>query len=212
MTLKTGQKVTTEAQWLQRKAEIKEDYDREVLGRIPKNVPKVSWKVVGVDHEMINRIPVTATKLVGHVDNSAAPTIKVDIQMTMVLPTNAKGPVPVLMMFRERALPAPAQPRTDFEKINTAMKAAMVKADPSLAQVFKGIPPGSPSRRPILSRPRLRAPAQRRWRSPNQQQLIASGWGFVSIDPGSVQADNGAGLAKGIIGLVNKESAAQAAR
>ncbi|HEX4275007.1 MAG TPA: hypothetical protein VHZ74_06615 [Bryobacteraceae bacterium] len=39
---------------------------------------------------------------------------------------------------------------------------------------------------------------------PSTQQLIADGWGYVSISPTSVQADNGAGLTKGIIGLVNK--------
>src|SRR5678809_1280352 len=36
------------------------------------------------------------------------------------------------------------------------------------------------------------------------QQLIAAGWGYASISPNSIQADNGAGLTKGIIGLVNK--------
>ncbi len=35
-------------------------------------------------------------------------------------------------------------------------------------------------------------------------QLLAAGWGYATIDPGSIQADNGAGLTKGIIGLVNK--------
>ena len=39
---------------------------------------------------------------------------------------------------------------------------------------------------------------------PNQWQLIAAGWGFVLFDPASVQADEGAGLTRGIIGLVNK--------
>jgi hypothetical protein len=36
------------------------------------------------------------------------------------------------------------------------------------------------------------------------EQLIADGWGVATISPGSIQADNGAGLTKGIIGLVNK--------
>src|SRR5439155_23298124 len=36
------------------------------------------------------------------------------------------------------------------------------------------------------------------------EQLIADGWAVVTISPGSIQADNGAGLRKGIIGLVNK--------
>ena len=35
-------------------------------------------------------------------------------------------------------------------------------------------------------------------------QLIAAGWGYAMLNPGSVQPDNGAGLTKGIIGLVNK--------
>ena len=47
--------------------------------------------------------PVVAKQLVGHVDNSACPAIKVDIQMTLVVPADAKGPVPVLMMFGGRA-------------------------------------------------------------------------------------------------------------
>ena len=37
-----------------------------------------------------------------------------------------------------------------------------------------------------------------------QQQVLAKGWGYAIISPNSVQADNGAGLTKGIIGLMNK--------
>lgn len=37
-----------------------------------------------------------------------------------------------------------------------------------------------------------------------QEQLISRGWGYAIIEPSSIQADNGAGLTKGIIGLVNK--------
>jgi hypothetical protein len=39
---------------------------------------------------------------------------------------------------------------------------------------------------------------------PATEQLISAGWGYAFLNPGSVQADNGAGLTKGIIGLVNK--------
>jgi hypothetical protein len=35
-------------------------------------------------------------------------------------------------------------------------------------------------------------------------ELIAAGWGYATINPNSIQPDNGAGLTKGIIGLVNK--------
>ncbi len=39
---------------------------------------------------------------------------------------------------------------------------------------------------------------------PWQQQVLAKGWGYATLVPTSVQADNGAGLTEGIIGLVNK--------
>ena len=39
---------------------------------------------------------------------------------------------------------------------------------------------------------------------PSTEQLLAAGWGYATINPGSIQADNGAGLTKGIIGLVNR--------
>jgi lysophospholipase L1-like esterase len=37
-----------------------------------------------------------------------------------------------------------------------------------------------------------------------QQQVLAKGWGFAILIPTSVQADNGAGLTDGIIGLLNE--------
>jgi hypothetical protein len=37
-----------------------------------------------------------------------------------------------------------------------------------------------------------------------QQQVLAKGWGYASLLPASIQADNGAGLTQGVIGLVNK--------
>ena len=42
MTMKDGTKVTTPEQWKARRAEIQEDFEREVYGRIPTNVPKVT--------------------------------------------------------------------------------------------------------------------------------------------------------------------------
>ncbi|HEY3742331.1 MAG TPA: hypothetical protein VGL53_20920, partial [Bryobacteraceae bacterium] len=37
-----------------------------------------------------------------------------------------------------------------------------------------------------------------------QEQVLAKGWGYAILTPTSIQPDNGAGLTKGIIGLVNK--------
>jgi hypothetical protein len=44
LTLKSGQKVTSAEQWWnQRRPGIVEDFEREVVGRIPPNVPRVAW-------------------------------------------------------------------------------------------------------------------------------------------------------------------------
>jgi hypothetical protein len=37
-----------------------------------------------------------------------------------------------------------------------------------------------------------------------QEQVLAKGWGYAILIPTSIQADNGAGLREGVIGLVNK--------
>ena len=37
-----------------------------------------------------------------------------------------------------------------------------------------------------------------------QQQALAKGWGYAVVAPNSIQADNGAGLTQGIIGLMNE--------
>jgi hypothetical protein len=109
MTLKNGKKVTTAEQWWkQRRHEIEHDMQEYVYGFVPKNAPKVTWTVKVVDHEFIGRTPVIAKQLVGHVDNSSYPLIDVNIDMVLVTPANAKGSVPVLMMFGRPALPAPA--------------------------------------------------------------------------------------------------------
>ena len=204
LTFPDGRKVTTaEMWWKERRPQIVEDFEREMYGRVPKNVPKVTWTVKVTDHEFVGFTPVIARELVGHVENSAYPAINVDIQMTVVLPARAKGPVPVLMMFGRNGLPSPTQPPPeDMEKINAAVKALLVEKDPSLAGIFEkypgynalnALPPafGFGAPRPAGDPPTI-------------QQLIADGWGCATINPASIQADNGAGLTRGIIGLVNK--------
>ncbi len=171
LTLKNGQKVTTPAMWWQqRRPEIVEDFEREVVGRVPGNVPKVTWTVVSeVADGLVGEIPAKGKRLVGHVDNSGCPAITVDIRLTVVTPARAQGPVPVLIMFagfggdgmpRPAGSPAPTNRFAEF---------------------------GGPYTDP-----------------PSTEQLLAAGWGYGTLNPGSIQADNGAGLTKGIIGLVNK--------
>ncbi len=105
LTLKNGKKVTTpEMWWKLRRPEIVEDFEREVYGRVPKNIPGVTWKVKVTDKEFMGFNPVIAKQLIGHVDNSSYPSIDVNIQVTLVIPANAKKPVPLLMMFAPEAL------------------------------------------------------------------------------------------------------------
>src|SRR3954471_402888 len=96
LTLKNGKKVTSAKMWWdQRRPEIVEDFEREVLGRVPKNVPKVTWTVARtLRDQKIAGIPVIGRQLVGHVDNSAFPEITVDIQLMLVTPENSRAKAP----------------------------------------------------------------------------------------------------------------------
>ncbi|MCJ7446814.1 MAG: hypothetical protein MUO72_03895 [Bacteroidales bacterium] len=133
LTLKNGKKVTTPEQWWnQRRPEIVEDMEREVYGRLPKNIPPVTWKVEIEEREFVGRFPVIAKQLVGHVDNSDYPLINVDIKMTVVTPADAEAPVPVLMMFGYSVLPAPVQPNPDdLNKLNAALRELLAR-DPEI--------------------------------------------------------------------------------
>jgi hypothetical protein len=203
LTLKNGQKVTSPDMWWKlRRPEIVEDFEREVYGRVPKNVPSVKWEVKIVDREMIGFTPVIAKQLIGHVDNSSYPLISVDINAMLVVPANVKGPVPVLMMFGRPSFPSPTQPtQEDLEKINQAFKDMMIKNNPEMKAVFDKYPAYLPITK--LAGPNMFAPRQQGDATPTEQ-LIAAGWGYLTIDPSSIQADNGAGITRGIIGLVNK--------
>jgi len=205
LTLKNGKKVTTvDTWWTQRRPELVEEFEREVYGRLPNKIPQVTWTTKIIDREFIGRIPAIVKKLVGHVDNSEYPLMNVDIDMMLVVPANVKGPVPVLMMFGRPSYPSPAQPSNeDLEKINAAFKEMMIKSNPEMKAVFEKYPAYSPITK--LAGPNFFAPPPViDGNSAPTEQLLAAGWGYGTIDPSSIQADNGAGLTKGIIGLVNK--------
>jgi lysophospholipase L1-like esterase len=99
LTFKDGTKVTRPEQWRQRRLEIIEDFDREVYGRVPKETPKVTWTVTETIQQKSGEIDVTTKKLVGKVDNSSYPHVTVEIQLSLTTPTNAAGPVPVMLEF-----------------------------------------------------------------------------------------------------------------
>lgn len=195
LVMKNGTKVSTPAQWRARRAEILEDFEREVYGRRPKDLPKVTWEVKNVARGMNGGLPIVTKELIGHVDNSSYPPVTVDIQLTLTTPADAKGPVPVIMSLifnfagRGRGGPpgtaaAPGTPPAGASASSAAPAAATAAPPPAAAT------PG----------PGGRGPAGPTW----QQQVLARGWGYATIVPTSIQADNGAGLTAGIIGLVNK--------
>src|SRR5262245_21187481 len=181
LVLKNGKKVTTAKMWWdQRRAEIVEDFDREIYGRMPGVTPKVNWEVTSGTNEEKYAVPVITKQLVGHVDNSSYPQITVDIRLTLTTPANAKGPVPVIMEFGFGGPRPGGAPGANAA--GAARPGAAAPASPPIGPPPGGIPAGIP------------------W----QQQVLAKGWGYATLVPNSIQADNGAGLNQGIIGLVNK--------
>jgi hypothetical protein len=147
-----GRPVKSARDWRKRRAEIVEHFDREVYGRMPAHVPKVTWSVKESREELIAGKPVLFRRLIGHVDNSAYPLVNVDIEAELTTPKGARK-APVIVEF------FPFEFRGRFP------------------------PPPSPT-----------------W----QEQVVARGWAYAILSTSSIQADNGAGLTKGIIGLVNK--------
>src|SRR5215471_9210013 len=99
MTFKDGTKVKTADQWPKRRAEIALDFEREVYGRIPQNVPKVKWEVTSTVEGESGGIATVTKTLVGRVDNSAFPKIKVEIQASFTVPKHAAGKVPIILQF-----------------------------------------------------------------------------------------------------------------
>ena len=71
-------------------SEIVADYEREVLGKAPANLPKVTWKIVKTTAEKYGGFDVVTKILTGHVDNSLDPQISVHIQMVLITPAHAK--------------------------------------------------------------------------------------------------------------------------
>jgi hypothetical protein len=166
LVLKNGERVTTsDVWWHRRRAQIVEDFDREVYGRVPHNIPRVLWQVTRATRETDGTVPVLTKQIIGHLDNASYPFIDVDIQLSLTTPLDAHGPVPVIMEF---AL-SPGAIATPRSRLTAAQWDSLAGPGPS-------------------------------W----QSQVLARGWGYATLMPTSVQADDGAGLTQGVIGLANQ--------
>ena len=100
LTLRNGAKVTRAEQWPSRRKEIVEDFEREVYGRIPRQVPKVTWEVVSATPGENSGVPTITKKLIGHVDNRSFLAVKVDIRGPVsTVPANSTTWVPIMVEF-----------------------------------------------------------------------------------------------------------------
>ncbi len=196
--LKNGKKVTTAADWWnKRRPEIVEDFDREVYGRVPAVTPKVNWQVASVTNGKMGDVDIVTKQLVGVVDNSIDPDIEVKIALSLTTPAHSTGAVPVIMQYGGVGLPGGG-------------RGAESSGPPYGPNAFTAVPAG---RGPLPAGASgagrgsglaagfaVPGPAGPNW----QSQVLARGWGYASLNPGSIQADSGAGLTLGIIGLCNK--------
>lgn len=201
LVMSDGHRVTTaETWWKKRRPQIVAAFEEDVYGRVPADAPRITWKASASEAERIGPIPVVATRVIGHADNSADPAIRVDIPMIVVKPIDHRGPMPALIMFvfGTPAFPAPVPPSpADIARMNAAMEQSLIRRDPSFGEVFRThpgwepiptppfFPPPRPADDPIL-------------------QLVADGWAVALLSPTSIQADDGAGLTRGVIGLANR--------
>ena len=203
LALNDGQKVTTAKMWWdQRRPELVEMFSKYVYGRVPTNVPKVTWTVTTVDHEMIGFTPVIAKDLIGEVDNASYPANQRAHSHDACDPGERERPGSCADDVWPRRLSRPQ--RALRRRVGSHQRRMESNARAA----------GSLTKRCVRAAPRVAACKGQHRSSfpqlnedgdlPNTWQLIAAGWGFVLIDPASVQADDGAGITRGIIGLVNK--------
>ncbi len=161
LILKNGKPVLHEKDWWEkRRPEIVEDFDREIYGRLPENIPAVRWEILSERDTLAGPYPIREKTLRGTVDNSGYPDIQVEIELLLVTPADAKQAVPVVLELGFIRWP-------------------FGNAAPATGMGYAGEPG---------------------WK----EQLISRGWGYAILVPSSIQADHGAGLRQGIIGLVNK--------
>jgi hypothetical protein len=154
LVMDDGRQVTDAAMWPARRVELVEHFDREIYGRAPAATPAVTWELVSETEGFAGDVPVVTRDLRGRVDNSAYPSVAVDIEMNVTLPADAEGPVPAVIHLAFRW------------------------------------PPG-------FNVPEQTGPTAR-------ERILARGWAYAELFPNSIQPDNGAGLAEGIIALANE--------
>jgi endo-1,4-beta-xylanase len=182
LTTRNGVQVSTPEQWWnERRPEIVELLESEVYGRIPANVPIVKWEVHEAREVEVGGKAAIQKNITGIVDNSACPAIEVNISMSLTLPKNTEGPVPILMSFGWTPFD---MERFDFGGFGR-----------------RGDGPRQPSKRDKL----IAAGWGCATLNPSTVQDDAGGWQPRRFGPAAdaETEPTGAGLTRGIIGLTN---------
>ena len=94
-----GTPVAGPADWSRRRTELLAHFTNEVYGRVPDNVPGVKWIVESEIAETKGGVSVITKQLAGRVDNSGYPFLEVTLDLSLSVPTDAAGPVPVMLHF-----------------------------------------------------------------------------------------------------------------
>lgn len=189
---KDGSPVTNAEEWRKRRAEIVEDFEREVYGRVPANVPAVKWSVESTRETTQFGVEVVEKRLVGTVDNSACPAIEVKLAATLLTPKSAHGPVPALIMFGFGGPPPGGR------------GAGATGPKPAPTGESKPSADGKPNTEAKPNSAPKPAPRGPGGGTSRTETLLKAGWAVVTLSTPSIQADNGAGLTRGIIGLTNR--------
>ncbi len=123
------------------------------------------------------------------------PKVKWEVTSTT---RDMNGEVPVIIKKLLGHVDNSSYPRINVDiQLTLATPANATGPVPVMMEFGFVFPPGF---RPPAPPPGAPVPIGPTW----QQQVLAKGWGYAVIIPNSIQADNGAGLTSGIIGLCNK--------
>lgn len=185
LSTEAGELIDSAASWnRKRRPEIVELLEREMYGRVPDNVPEIRWEVQQTREIDSGGVAAIEQQIIGIVDNSACSEIEVKIALSLTIPKNASGPVPVLISFGWTPF--------ELERFNFGNN-----QHPRNTQNT----PRPPSKQEIL----LAAGWGSAMLNPGTIQDDAGGWQPRRFGPNADEnaEPTGAGLTRGIIGLTN---------
>ena len=137
------------------------------------------------DREVYGRVP------------KSVPNVKWEVTKTA---NESVGDVPIVTKTLVGHVDNSAYPEITVDIQLSLSTPANAKTPVPVIMVFGGGPGAGRGAPPAVAPAQQGAEPGPSW----QAQVLAKGWGFATLNPASIQADNGAGLRKGIIGLVNK--------